>query len=410
MNLRIRTTKLPSSRQRNKMYRQKSKSAKKSQLDLDYVASPTGSLPDMSQSKVKKKLYDQTTTNFHETSRTTESIPPTFGGNYYNGASNNINQTAVFNNGQQQQFYPPPNANQNNTFNNCNGYSFGFAYDPNSSYSATNLPINQNCTNGYVNYTAGYGSNWSYNGPKPQNFESSSWNQQQGTTFPSNNWPTASVAQGIIVGNNNYSQTPTGSNSFSQYSSIDQRSSDLGCSSAKRKLSFDSVQGETTVKPIVYAYTENESAFEDPFVGGVAVALSHGSVLFEVAKKELHATTALRVPDRRDPKRISLVFYQHKHLNYKDHGSSFYAANQLTKKKAKKNSFGPRSPDTDGDSSSDRSSASSPDLLPVDELAPTDDWNVPCKRWTTTTRPTVVTVNANKSSTCRVSGQYSLKG
>ncbi|XP_019894656.1 methylcytosine dioxygenase TET isoform X3 [Musca domestica] len=88
------------------------------------------------------------------------------------------------------------------------------------------------------------------------------------------------------------------------------------------------------IEPIgeISDFSENLEAFQDPQMGGVAIALNHGSVMIECAKHEMHSTTALKNPNRHEPTRMTLIFYQHRNLNRHHHGIDEWEEKMRVKK------------------------------------------------------------------------------
>lgn len=88
------------------------------------------------------------------------------------------------------------------------------------------------------------------------------------------------------------------------------------------------------IEPIgeISDFSENIEAFQDPQMGGVAIALNHGSVMIECAKHEMHSTTSLKNPNRHEPTRMTLIFYQHRNLNRHHHGIDEWEEKMRVKK------------------------------------------------------------------------------
>jgi hypothetical protein len=55
--------------------------------------------------------------------------------------------------------------------------------------------------------------------------------------------------------------------------------------------------------------------------GGIGIELPNGSLLFECAHVEWHATTALACPTRFQPSRVGIVLFCHDKLKLENHGN-----------------------------------------------------------------------------------------
>ena len=68
---------------------------------------------------------------------------------------------------------------------------------------------------------------------------------------------------------------------------------------------------------------------------GIKVLLSifQYPLIIYLQKKELHATTALKKPNRKKPTRIAVVLYQHKNLHFENHGYKEVAIRLMKKYK-----------------------------------------------------------------------------